>query len=60
MIAPRRRRRWFRDPAVWLIAVIVLILLTVGFVWRRFEYRECRAVGHSTFYCLTHDGGSNQ
>lgn len=58
MIAPRRRRRWYRDPAAWIFALIVVALLVAGFFARRWEYRECRTVGHSTWYCLTHDGGN--
>lgn len=55
----RRRRRVFRDPAAWIFAAIVIALLVAGFFWRRFEYRECRTVGHSVLYCLTHDGGND-
>jgi len=32
-------------------------LLAGIFFYARWEYRECKKVGHGTFYCLTHDGG---
>lgn len=57
MIARRRRKIW-RDPAAWIFAAIIIAILVGSFFVRRWEYRECRTVGHSVFYCLTHDGGN--
>lgn len=42
----------------WTILVVLIIIGFVGFVvaWRMFEYGECRKVGHSRLYCVTHIG----
>ena len=36
-----------------LIVACALIALVAGIAWLRISlYRECRASGHSTFYCV--------
>lgn len=55
MITPRREgaeEGSMKRPPDLLIAVAVLALLVIGLAIKRWEYKECRAVGHSVFYCV--------
>ena len=36
-----------------VISVVIVYLLFGGCVaWKRYEYRDCKSVGHTTFYCI--------
>lgn len=55
----RSRRHRFNDAVTKLIAGLVIAALLVGgFFYARWEFRECRSVGHSTAYCWTHMGNN--
>lgn len=42
--------------AIGLI-LLVLAILGLGCAWKVYEFRDCRRVGHSTFYCVMKWGG---
>lgn len=39
---------------VLLIALLVVLVVGGSVLWGRWEFRECRKVGHSSAYCLAH------
>jgi uncharacterized membrane protein len=42
--------------AIFWTILVVLVVIGFAVAWRVFEYRECRKVGHSCLYCVTHIG----
>lgn len=42
------------------VAVVVVALVVSGFFYGRWEWRECRHVGHSSAYCWTHANGDHR
>ena len=36
------------------ITVIMFLILAIGLLvsWKTFSYKECKKVGHGTFYCV--------
>jgi hypothetical protein len=39
----------------WVIGVLLFLMAFIGFKW--YMYNDCKAVGHSTFYCIVRTGG---
>jgi hypothetical protein len=40
-----------------LAAIALIVAVVTLLVWRvRFDWRECRMVGHSKLYCVIHAG----
>ena len=49
---------WFRTKNMKYIAFTLVFVVIIGAVvaWKVYEYRDCKNVGHSTFYCVMKSG----
>lgn len=45
------------NRSVIVKCVVVAVLLTGSALWSWFQWKECRDLGHTVFYCINHTFG---